>query len=413
MASALLPVIERLYPETLNFLRTLVGINSHTYNPAGVNANAARITEQFAPLGFTARSIPTGRENTGDHLFLDTGGSGPAIALVTHLDTVFPVEEEQQNNFHWEETGSGRIYGPGTSDIKGGTVLIWLMLAALAEHDPVLFRSVRWIVAADAEEEIGASPSFAEACFKVFPDDLLAALVFEPDSMSGEGFSLLTARKGIAAYRMEVTGRGAHAGAHPQRGANALVQIAQVINRLQAITDYDAGLTVNVGIVHSGTAFNRVPHYAMAEFEMRAYDPGLFDKMREHILTFAGEGEVKAATDGYPCMISITPLVHTPPWPENDATNRLIGIWREAAEELGKTLHAAPRGGVSDGNFLAARYPTLDALGPAGGNVHCSERSTDGSKEPEFIYAPSLITKAELNVSGIVRLLTLATPAVR
>ncbi|MFM8360339.1 MAG: M20/M25/M40 family metallo-hydrolase, partial [Verrucomicrobiota bacterium] len=72
-----------------------------------------------------------------------TGTGGPTLALVSHLDTVFPPEEEARNQFRWQPEGD-RIYGPGTHDIKGGTVMMWLVLAALRDLAPADFDRATW-----------------------------------------------------------------------------------------------------------------------------------------------------------------------------------------------------------------------------------------------------------------------------
>jgi glutamate carboxypeptidase len=59
---------------------------------------------------------------------------------------------------------------------------------------------------------------------------------------------------------------------------------------------------------------------------------------------------------------------------------------------------------LSDGNGIWDAVPTLDGLGPWGDNDHCSERSADGSKLPEYVEISSFVPKALLNVAAIVRL---------
>src|SRR3954463_12604425 len=127
---------ERL-PATLALLREMVAVNSFTQNAAGVNLLSRLTAERFAPLGLEASFPPSTHPDYGDHLVLRTPRreGAPTIALVSHLDTVFPAEEEQRNNFQWRDEGA-RIYGPGTNDIKGGTVLIHLMLSVLAAELP-------------------------------------------------------------------------------------------------------------------------------------------------------------------------------------------------------------------------------------------------------------------------------------
>ena len=62
------------------------------------------------------------------------------------------------------------------------------------------------------------------------------------------------------------------------------------------------------------------------------------------------------------------------------------------------------RGGLSDANLIWDEVPTLDGLGPWGDNDHCSERSADGSKVPEFVEVSSFVPKAVLNVTAILKL---------
>src|SRR5947208_1521227 len=105
-------------PDALELLRQMVGINSFTSNREGVNRLGRFTAECFSPLGFTAEFVPSANPAWGEHLILTRKGrSARSIAMVSHLDTVFPPEEEVRNHFHWLREGD-RIYGPGTHDIK-------------------------------------------------------------------------------------------------------------------------------------------------------------------------------------------------------------------------------------------------------------------------------------------------------
>ncbi|MCX8107672.1 MAG: hypothetical protein N3G20_02595, partial [Verrucomicrobiae bacterium] len=122
----LLRSLERRLPAGLDVLRQMVEINSWTENRAGVNRLGELTAEVFGELGFRAERVASENPAFGDHLFLTRRGEGDiALALISHLDTVFPPEEEEQNGFRWRVDGD-RVYGPGTHDIKGGTVMIWL-----------------------------------------------------------------------------------------------------------------------------------------------------------------------------------------------------------------------------------------------------------------------------------------------
>ncbi len=170
--------ISRHLPEALAFLRELVSSNSWTLNPSGVRANALLIAGHFAALGFSTEHVPSENPAFGDHLFLRRPGAGQrGLLLVSHLDTVFPPEEEALNDFRWREEGD-RIYGPGVIDIKGGTAMIWLVLATLRDTTPELFENTGWLVALNAAEE-ELSPDFPKACKERLPANTRAALIFE------------------------------------------------------------------------------------------------------------------------------------------------------------------------------------------------------------------------------------------
>ncbi len=380
----------------------MVEINSFTLNPDGVNHLGRLTAECFAPLGFTAEFVPSTNPRFGDHLALIRQGSSAAsIALISHLDTVFPPEEEARNNFHWQVEGD-RIFGPGTNDIKGGTAMMWLVLEGLRHHAPELFEALTWKLFWNSAEE-QFSEDFGDVCRSRFGPRTLAALVFESEGRRGKTSLMVVARKGRAEWRVTVKGRGAHAGAKHAQGANAIVQLGHTLMHIAALTDYSRGLTFNAGTVRGGTVLNRVPHEAVAEGEFRAFTPEVYEAGKRALLALAGPGEVRSA-NGVPCDVSVEVHQESRPWPQNAASDRLAQLWRYAGAELGVVIGSEARGGLSDGNLLWDSVPTLDGLGPWGDNDHCSERSPDGSKLPEFVEMSTFVSKAMVNIGGILRL---------
>src|SRR5690606_10631560 len=105
------------------------------------------------------------------------------------------------------------------------------------------------------------------------------------------------------------------------------------------------------------------------------------------------------------CRLQVNIKHKTPPWPTNAATDRLLAIWQAAGTTLGYDVQPEARGGLSDGNHIWNHVPTLDGLGPAGANAHCSEQSADGSKEQEYVVASSFVPKSLLNLAAILNLL--------
>ena len=389
----------------LALLKQMVDINSFTANPTGINELGQLTAEAFAPLGFAAEFVQSVIPHYGKHLILTRQGStSRKIGLVSHLDTVFPPEEEKRNNFHWREAGD-KIYGPGTVDIKGGTVMMLMVLEALQKYAPTVFEETTWVVLLDAAEEAEAEDFGALCIERLAGADTLACLIFEGGSFDKQEFKVVVTRKGMAVYKVVVEGRAAHAGTSHEQGANAIVQLAHTITKIGAMTDYDRHLTYNVGTITGGTVTNRVPHQAEARLEMRTFDPEVYEAGVAQMLALNGTSEVASPADGLPCQVTVTVERKTQPWPRNENTDRLYNIWSETAAELGYQTIPEYRGGLSDGNHFWHVIPSTDGMGPSGKNAHCSEQSADGSKEQEYVSVSSFVPKATLNTLAILKLL--------
>ncbi|MFZ5809118.1 MAG: M20/M25/M40 family metallo-hydrolase [Chloroflexota bacterium] len=395
---------ERL-PAYLEMLRQMVEINSFTANAEGVNRVGRLTADFFAPLGFEADFVPSERKDFGNHLFLQRSAnqlSSPTIAMISHLDTVFSPQEEQANDFVWRPSGH-RVYGPGCVDIKGGTVMIFMVLEALKTYFPEVYHHTHWLICLNASEEV-LSQDFSQQCLERLPETTCGCLVFEAGNIQDNKFKLVVARKGRAYFRVEVEGKSAHAGNNHDAGANAIVQMAHTIQQIASFTDYSRQITFNVGRVGGGTVVNRVPHYAEAEVEMRCFSPQVFTEGVNRMLALDGSSQV-SSTDGFPCTVSVQILERTMPWPINERTHQLFQVWEQAAQQLGMEVEMEKRGGLSDGNYLWDRFPTLDGLGPAGNNAHCSESDPANGKDQEYVSVSSFVPKALLNVTALLKLL--------
>ncbi|UCG25422.1 MAG: M20/M25/M40 family metallo-hydrolase [Chloroflexota bacterium] len=394
-------------PEYLELLRRMVEINSFTTNGQGVNRLARATALAFADLGFSSDVISSDRPDIGDHLVLSKPGDhesdGPTIAMISHLDTVFSAEEQERNNFYWRPEGD-RIYGPGTVDIKGGTAMIYMVMSAMEALYPEISRRTNWLVLFNAAEET-LEHEFGLAARSIIPTSALACLVFEGGRIRGDRFSIVAARKGMATYQITAEGKAAHAGSSHKRGANAITQLARTVNTVAGMTDYEREITFNVGTFEGGTVINRVPHRAVAYGEMRAHSPELLDEGIKRLLALSENTTIHSHTGDYACSVNVDIMRRWGPWPPNSASDGLLVYWKKAAEEMGAEIVREERGGLSDGNFLWDHVPTLDGLGPSGGNAHCSERSPDGKKDQEYLVLPSLAPKAILNTQAILHLL--------
>jgi glutamate carboxypeptidase len=393
----------RHLPPTLDWLRRMVECNSFTTNATGVDALGRLTAECFAPLSFESDFVPSRHPDHGHHLFLrrrprTTPRHPQPIVLVTHLDTVFPAEEERRQQFHWRpDPTADCIYGPGTVDNKGGTALIWLMLQMLQEVAPDFLDQTDLLIAANAAEEVIGS-DFAERTAERCPDGARCVLVFEGGPIENTtDYHLVTARKGRYEFRIDSHGRAAHAGSKHHEGINAVVELARLLPQIAALSDPATELTVNIASIQGGTVLNRVPHHASAELEMRAYDPSVLAQAEAALSQLAGPSPGGA-------QIEVTCCGRTQGWPGGPGTDALFKRWAAAASQIGLQALPKPRGGLSDANYLSSLGPTLDALGPFGTHAHCSEHDPANGKFPERVYPNSFVPKALLNTLALLDL---------
>lgn len=362
-------------------LTDLVAINSGSSNHPGIRKVGEHCVSPLKELGLEV----TLQEDSGDppHLLARTpsreGARGRRILLLAHLDTVFPPESPFQRLTLTESGGTG----PGVTDAKGGIVLLLFALRALASVMPLVTVPISVVLVGD--EERGSPTARARLEEEASRHDL--ALVFEPARRSG---AIVKARKGTAHVTLRTHGKGAHPGTHPEAGANAIVALAEKILAIHALQDSSRGLTVNVGVISGGTVTNRVPEEAEARIEFRyrhaADAEATFERIRE-IATAPSIPGVRAEA---------RVRMGRPAWPENPSSTALADFWIRQAARLGLALTAEATGGASDGNLTAAfGLPTLDGLGPEGGDQHT---------EAEFITRPSLVTRCQLASTALYRL---------
>ncbi len=266
MISSITDYLELRLPTYIQMLQSMVEINSFTSNRSGVNQLANLTAEYFSKIGFVPQFVPSVNSNFGNHLFMnypinsqqsDSAHPFPSIIMISHLDTVFSADEEKINDFHFQISGE-KIFGPGTVDIKGGTVMIFILMDLFKQFNPDLFNQIEWTIALDASEET-LSNDFGSQCKERMNENTNACLIFEGGTPNHSKYPIVTSRKGRAEFRVSVEGRGAHAGNYHKQGANAIVQLSNTIQQIAGFTDYKNQLTFNVGVVTGGSVVNRVP----------------------------------------------------------------------------------------------------------------------------------------------------------
>ncbi len=370
-------------PEMIDFLQQLVETESPTTSKAGVDMVGALVEARCRELGAVLRTYPQPEVGNVIEATFETkahpwmhppyGDTSPltelGILLLAHMDTVFPLGTLKKTRFH--EQG-GKIYGPGTSDMKGG-IVVGLYAVAAALQSGKLKRPVRFLFTPDEESGSAASRALIEARAR----EAALVLVLEPGMPDG---AIKTWRKGVGDFIVTVHGQAAHAGGDHEKGRNAIEEMAHQILAIQKLTDYSKGTTLNVGTIHGGTVPNAVPDECAIQVDLRVMQPGEAERIGLKL------NSLKPVLEG--TSIEVTGELNRPPMPFNDTMKRTFEKASEIAAKWGLEIKASGTGGSSDGNFVAPLgIPVLDGLGAVGDGSH-SER--------EFIFTESLSERARL-----------------
>ena len=362
---ALLAGARRKQPEWLDLLRRLVEAESPSDNKSAVDGCVDLASAHVKGLGgrvklhrqrafgdvLEARFGPRTRFSTRTKV-----GAAKPILLLGHLDTVWPLGTLKTMPFR---TAEGRVWGPGTLDMKAGVAMAFTAIELLGEVE-LLNREVMLLL--NSDEEVGSPVS--RPITERLAAECAAVYVLEP----AQGLAYKTARKGTGNWRIEVEGVAAHAGVDFEKGASAIRELARIVEKVSGWTDLKRGLTVSVGLAGGGSKTNVIPAEAWAEVDVRIARKADGARMERK---FAG---LKPADKR--CTLIVTGGINRPPMVRTRGTVRLYGEARALAAELGFALDEAATGGASDGNFTSALgIPTLDGMGAVGEGAHARHES--------------------------------------
>jgi glutamate carboxypeptidase len=305
----------------------------------------------------------------GKHLLVDFAGArgGKPVLLLGHLDTVYPMGTLSTMPCR---VADGRLWGPGTLDMKSGIALVLHALEGLRTWlSDTLPRPVTVLLVSDEEVGSNSSRRITESLAR----KSAAVLVLEP--AYGIKGALKTARKGVGEYTLTVTGKAAHSGLDFEKGESAIVEMARQITAIAKLVDLKRGLTLNVGQISGGTRTNVIPATATASLDVRVARlkdvPGI-DRRLKALKLFNRR-----------CKLEITGGVNRPPMERGAGVAALYRKASEIAKQLGWKLEEASVGGGSDGNFTASLgIATLDGLGGVGEGAHAVHESIIISELP-------------------------------
>ena len=349
--------ISAFVPETgamLALLREFAEIETPSLDKVAVDRLGTFAAAQLAGLG--ARVEAERQAAAGDHLVARWGTGAGGFLILIHMDTVYPLGTLAGRPLREQD---GKLYGPGVYDMKASAVLALTAVRLLQQAGRMPSRPLTALFTTD--EEIGSESSRALIEAHARGKDLVLCL--EPCLPDG---SLKTWRKGTGSFTVRAAGRASHAGADHERGVNAIEEIAHQIVALQAMTDYDRGTTVNVGVVAGGTRANVVPDDCRAVADVRVLTPDEGERLTSAVYA------LKPALRG--TQLHISGGVNRPPMPRTSLMAETFGRAQAIATGLGLAVGEGGTGGGSDANFVAPLgVPVLDGLGAQGNGAH-SER---------------------------------------
>ncbi len=356
----------------LGLLGMLVARETPSRDKVALDGMADLLSDRLRGLGGAVHRIanPIGGDHLRARFFSDVGDGSPPGLILGHFDTVWPSGTTAARPFLVDDDMAS---GPGSFDMKASLVMVEFALAAIGRTGLRPRRPIE--VAFTSDEEIGSPTSrtliedIARRCAHV--------LVVEPALADG---GLKTARKGVGGYTVEVVGKSSHAGVEPEKGINAILELAHQVVALHALNDPAAGSSVNVGVISGGTTGNVVPAEARAVVDVRATTMREAGRLDASIRAL--HPRVRGAT------LAINGGFNRPPMERTEAVADLFHKAREIGRSLGIDLTEGSTGGGSDGNFTAAiGIPTLDGLGPLGGGAHATD---------EHVIVSSMIERSAL-----------------
>ena len=355
-------LIENRFEKFLVDLETIVNIDSGSRYVPGLEAVSAFFQKRFQKIGWTTTnySFDDGKvpclEAANKPISVDD--SAFDLLFIGHMDTVFEQGTAAARPFSRDEK---RAYGPGVSDMKGGLVTM-LHIAELLQQTAVA-KDITIAMAFNSDEEIGSRGS--RPWYEGLATKSRCVFVFEPWRSTGER---ILQRKGGGNFDVICHGKAAHAGAAPEDGANAVIELAHQILAVKELARGDHGTTVNVTVIEGGTADNVIPDYAKASVDVRIaqVDEGhriedRFEALGRNVHTPGVRVEVRGG-------------INRPPMAPSEKTKQM---WKQIAaigEAIGLEMTLTTTGGCSDGNYTAALgIPTIDAMGVRGGCAHSQD----------------------------------------
>lgn len=336
-------------------LEQWVNCDSPSGDPVALDELAALIGDRLERFGASVALAPS---DQGSTIRATVEGSGRSrIALLCHHDTVFSHGTASARPFSvWGESA----FGPGVADMKGGIAVAVHAMHQLAQLHASRFGRLEFVSVPDEEVRAVAFAGLEELA------DFDAVFCME---CGRPGDGIVTSRKGGHWLTLRVAGRAAHAGVAATSGRSALLAACREVLRISELDGRRDGLGVQVTTLHAGEGLNSIAANASCTIDVRSWHAADLDWALREI----------ERVDTYPGVsLSLETGGRVPPMERTTSVGRLADAALAIGEALGTPLHEVSTGGVSDACWTAdAGIPTLDGLGPIGGNDHTPDETIE------------------------------------
>jgi glutamate carboxypeptidase len=383
--AAIVSHVNKDHERSVALLREVVDINSGTMNFAGVRRVGSVFEREFKALGFSTRWVDGSGFNRAGHLVATHGKRGPRLLLIGHLDTVF-AEDSAFQKLQLLDAGSAR--GPGSTDMKGGDVIIIHALRALHDNGQLDKMSIRVVLMGD-EENRGEPATLANKVLIDAGEWADIAIGFEDGD--GNPKTAAISRRGSSGWQLKVTGKPAHSSQifQPDVGAGAIFETARILDGFRQALSGVPNLTFNPGVITGGTdatldedssrstAFgkgNVIAQTVLLSGDLRAISPEQLASARRTMNTIVDAhlphtNATLTFSDGYP------------PMAPTDGNARLLALYNAISLDLGFGEVSAinPRNaGAADISFIADKVDmAIDGIGLMGSGGHTVEEIAD------------------------------------
>ncbi len=397
-SAALTPTEERIVAavktQAVDFNRDLeaaVRIDSATENLAGVRKLADVFGAQLSAIGLDYRfaELPASSGRAGHLVAEHKGTKGKRLLLIGHLDTVLPFRE-----FRIE---GDKAFGSGTSDIKGGDLIIIYALRAL--HAAGALADTQIIVMMTGDEEAVGRPievARQELFDAAKRSDL--ALAFE----SAIAHTGTVARRGSASWEIEVQGATGHSSGifSTAMGAGSVYEAARIVTGFYTELRQLDGLTLNPALIVGGTevSLDRTGGKTEGKTNITAQRTLIRGDLRTTSAEQLADAQAKmraiVANHLPRTSATITFSEGYPAMPDSPANRALLAQLDVASRDLGFPAITAydPRSrGAGDIAFVSPPLPALDGLGIRGGGSHAPGEWAETKTVPELVQRTALL----------------------